>query len=141
MSPGHALAAADSTGADLDAQPRFIVRESDAVQALSALFAKVPVERWRAYCSYHYLVNNADVLPQAFDDEAFDFYGRTLHGQQEQRARWKRAARAVDTRPGRGGGRAVRRALLPAGLQAQVLRAGREPARRLRRSASRSCRG
>jgi putative endopeptidase len=78
-------------GAGLDAQPRFIVRESDAVQALAALFGKVPVERWRSYFTYHYLVEHAPVLPKAFDDEVFDFYGRALHGQEQQQARWKRA--------------------------------------------------
>ena len=68
-------------GAGLGHQPRFVVRESDAVQGLSALFVKVPVERWQQYLRYHYLVVNADVLPKAFDEEAFDFYGHTLHGQ------------------------------------------------------------
>src|SRR5256885_12129778 len=47
---------------------------------------------------------NADVLPKAFDDEVFDFYGRTLHGQQQQRARWKRAVRAVDQGLGEAAG-------------------------------------
>jgi len=37
------------------------------------------------------------VLPKAFDEEAFDFYGRKLSGQPEQRARWKRCVEATDT--------------------------------------------
>ena len=35
-------------------------------------------------------------LPQAMDDEKFDFYGRKLRGQPEQRARWKRCVQATD---------------------------------------------
>src|SRR6202030_3099576 len=70
--------------------------ELDAVQGLAQLFVQVPVERWRAYFRYHYLVSVAEVLPRAFDDERFDFYGRTLNGQQHQRERWKRAVGALD---------------------------------------------
>ena len=36
------------------------------------------------------------VLPKAFDDEHFDFYGHKLRGQPEQRARWKRCVQATD---------------------------------------------
>jgi putative endopeptidase len=83
-------------GAGLEGQPRFVVREADAVQALGTLFAQVPLPQWRTYLRYHYLAANADVLPRAFDEEVFDFYQHTLHGQPEQRPRWKRAVAAVD---------------------------------------------
>ena len=127
--------------AGVDAQPQFVVRETDAVQALGQLFLQVPVETWRAYFKYHYLVSVAAVLPQAFDAEAFDFYGRTLQGQPQQRAREKRAVRALDNDLGEAVGAAVRRALLPGVLEGAGARAGGEPARHLRRSASSSCRG
>ena len=91
-------------GAGLEAQSRFVVRESDAVQSLAALFEKTSVERWQSYLTYHYLAGNADVLPKAFDDEVFDFYSRTLHGQPEHRARWKRAVGAVDRALGEAAG-------------------------------------
>jgi putative endopeptidase len=82
--------------AGVDAQPRFVVRELDAVQALAQLFLEVPVERWRAYFTYHYLANIAAVLPHAFDQEYYAFYDHALHGQQQQRERWKRAVAALD---------------------------------------------
>jgi putative endopeptidase len=80
----------------VDAQPQFVVRETDAVQGLAQLFLQVPPETWRAYFKYHYLASVASVLPHAFDEEAFDFYRRTLQGQQQQRPREKRAVRALD---------------------------------------------
>ncbi len=80
----------------VDAQPQFVVRETDAVQALGQLFLQVPVETWRAYFKYHYLVSIAAVLPHAFDDEVFAFYRRDLQGQQQQRPREKRAVRALE---------------------------------------------
>ena len=84
------------TADGLSGQQQFVVRELDAIEGLERLFLSVPVERWRPYFRYHYLVGVADVLPKAFDDEVFDFYGRTLNGQQQQRDRWKRAVAAVD---------------------------------------------
>jgi putative endopeptidase len=109
------------TGAGLEAQPRFIVREPDAVQSLSALFEKTPVERWQTYLTYHYLAGNADVLPKAFDDEVFDFYRRALHGQQEPQARWKRSVNASDGALGEAAGELyVQRYFPPASKQQMV---------------------
>ena len=90
--PWQPLLAAQS----LDGQTEFVVRELDAVQALAKLFRQIPVERWHAYFEYHYLAANSDVLPAAFDAERFDFYGRTLNGQPQQRERWKRAVAALN---------------------------------------------
>jgi predicted metalloendopeptidase len=84
------------TAGGLQAQPEFVVGELDAVQKLGEFFTGVPVDTWRSYLKYHYLVNHAVVLPQAFDDERFDFYGRTLNGQQQKRERWRRAVGALD---------------------------------------------
>jgi len=109
------------SGAGLEAQPRFIVFEPDAVQALGALFRKLPVERWRTYLTYHYLVGNADVLPKALDDEVFDFYGRTLHGRQEQQARWKRAVAAVDAGLGEAAGELYVKRYFPPSSKQQML--------------------
>jgi len=77
-------------------QKEFVVRELDAVQDLGKMFGKVPVATWRSYLTYHFLASTADTLPKAFDDERFDFYGRTLNGQPQQRDRWKLAIGAVD---------------------------------------------
>ena len=94
---------------------------SFAVQKLAALFNEVPVPRWQTYLRYHYLVGNADVLPKAFDDEVFDFYSRTLHGQQEQRARWKRAVRAVDLGLGEAAGELYVKRYFPPSSKQQML--------------------
>lgn len=83
------------TAAGLNSQREFIVFELDAVAALGEDFRQVPVSTWRSYLQLHYLDGVADVLPQAFDAEAFDFYSRTLNGQSQQQARWRRAVQAV----------------------------------------------
>ncbi len=108
-------------GAALEHQPRFVVFEPDAVQALGALFRQVPVERWRQYLTYHYLAGNADTLPKAFDEEAFDFYGRKLHGRQQQQARWKRAVAAIDAGLGEAAGELYVQRYFPPASKAQML--------------------
>ncbi len=91
--PWQALLAAGN----LQDQKEFVVAELDAVQSLATQFTSIPVEQWRTYLKYHYLVAHAAVLPAAFDDERFDFYGRTLNGQLQQRDRWKRAVQSLNS--------------------------------------------
>jgi putative endopeptidase len=74
----------------------FVVKEADAIRALATLFRTTPIETWRAYMTFHYLNDMADVLPSAFDDLSFDFQGRTLSGQPQKRERWKRATAALN---------------------------------------------
>jgi len=109
------------SAAGLASQPQFIVRELDAVQELSKLFRSIPVDRWRAYFTYHYLAGFADVLPKAFDDEWFDFYGRTLHGQHEQQARWKRAIAALNDAMGEALGKMYVERYFPPSSKQKVL--------------------
>lgn len=101
-------------------QDAFVVKEDSAIRDLARLFRATPVATWRAYLTFHYLNNMADVLPAAFDDLAFDFNGRTLAGQPEPRARWKRATVAVNAALGEAIGRIyVERHFTPA-ARAQV---------------------
>jgi putative endopeptidase len=70
-------------------QPKFFA-------AMDRLLVETPAEQWRAYLRFH-LVNAAEpYLSKAFVDEQFDFYSRTLRGQQEQRPRWKRVLGTLD---------------------------------------------
>jgi putative endopeptidase len=73
-----------------------VVAEWSAVPGLAKLFKSTPVPAWRAYLTYQFLTAEASVLPKQLDDENFDFYGRILNGQPEQRERWKRAVQAVN---------------------------------------------
>jgi len=77
-------------------QSQVIVLENTAIPKLAELFASTPVATWKAYLTYHFLRASADVLPSELDAEVFDFAGRTLNGQPQQRDRWKRAVSAVN---------------------------------------------
>lgn len=83
-------------GAELGAVQECVVGELSAMAPLARLFRQTPVETWKAYLTYHYLSNSAHVLPANIDAENFDFYGKTLNGQPQQRERWRRGVDAVN---------------------------------------------
>jgi predicted metalloendopeptidase len=64
-------------------------------RALDALLDETPVETLRDYLRWHLVRAFAMSLTPEFEDEAFDFYGKTLGGQQEMKPRWKRALAAA----------------------------------------------
>jgi predicted metalloendopeptidase len=82
--------------AGVGGQGELVLRQLDAIPPLAALFRKTPVAVWRSKLTYQLVANSAAVLPRAIDDEVFDFRGRALSGQPEQRERWKRGVEAVN---------------------------------------------
>jgi putative endopeptidase len=102
-------------------QKEFVVRELDAVEGLGKLFRQVPVATWRSYLTYHFLANASDYLPKAFDDERFEFYGRTLNGQPQQRDRWKRAMAMLDSNLGEALGQIYVARYFPPDSKAKML--------------------
>jgi len=77
-------------GAQLAQVPSFIVWQPSAFTGLSALVASEPLDSWKAWLAFHRINHFAGVLPKAFGDARFGFYGKTLSGTPEQEARWKR---------------------------------------------------
>jgi putative endopeptidase len=68
----------------------FIVGQPEFFAGLQKLLVQTPVPVLRDYLRVHLVDAYATTLGKPFDDEHFDFYGRVLSGQQEQRPRWKR---------------------------------------------------
>jgi putative endopeptidase len=96
-----------------------VVTEWSAVPALAKLFTDTPVASWKTYLDYQFLTTEASVLPKAFDLENFDFYGRVLEGQPQQRERWKRAVQATNVALGEAIGKIyVEKKFPPASKQA-----------------------
>ena len=64
---------------------------------LNNLLASNSLDAWKTYLRWalvRHLPKTA--LPQALDRESFDFYGKVLEGQPEQKPRWKRCVTATD---------------------------------------------
>jgi putative endopeptidase len=58
--------------------------------------AKAPVSEWQAYLRFHTIDDASPYLSKSFQDNKFDFYGKTLAGQPQQKARWKRVLGALN---------------------------------------------
>lgn len=81
--------------AGLAQQNEFTVWQPSAVRAEAALVAREPLTTWKDWLLFHRLEESADALPQAFADEHYDFFGKTLSGTPQRRPRSERAVRLV----------------------------------------------
>lgn len=79
----------------MSSQNFFLLRMPEPVAKLATLLKTTPIETWRAYFTFHYLNAEADIMPVAFDDAAFEFNGKVLNGQQQKLDRWRRAVQAL----------------------------------------------
>ena len=83
------------TAAKLDDQPLFLVWQPGATVGESALVGSEPLETWKEYLTFRAIDSASPLLPKAFADESFDFYGRTAAGLQQQSSRELRAIAAT----------------------------------------------
>jgi putative endopeptidase len=74
-------------------QPKFMAE-------FDKLLANAPVDQWQAYLRFHTISDASPYLSKAFQDNKFDFYGKTLAGQPEQKPRWKRVLGGVNSSMG-----------------------------------------
>ncbi|MGA2694599.1 MAG: M13 family metallopeptidase [Terriglobales bacterium] len=84
------------SGAGLSKPPSFIVWQPTAFIGESALVASTALETWKDWLAYHLIEAYAGVLPKAFADESFGFFGKTLTGTPQQRPRWQRGVFVVN---------------------------------------------
>jgi endothelin-converting enzyme/putative endopeptidase len=83
-------------GAGLSTQASFIVWQPTAFTGESALVASTSLDAWKDWLAYHLIEAYAGVLPKAFNDGRFAFFGKVLSGTPEERPRWKRGVDLVN---------------------------------------------
>ena len=98
----------------------FIVWQPAAVTKLSALVASEPLDVWKDWLAFHRINQMSEVLPRAFDDAHFAFYGTELNGQPQQRTRDKRAFSSLDTWLGDAVGKRYADKYFPASSKADI---------------------
>jgi putative endopeptidase len=98
-----------------------VVRELSAMGPLATLCMRTPVSTWKAYLVWGLVRNNAAVLPRAIDDANFEFFGKTLNGQPQQRDRWKRSVDSVNGAMGEAVGQIYVQRHFPPEAKAQML--------------------
>ncbi|MEQ6902201.1 M13-type metalloendopeptidase [Nocardioides sp. YIM 152588] len=73
-----------------------VVRQPSYFEHLSGVLESTPLEVWQDWLFSHVVRSAAPYLTDDFVETNFDFYGRTLNGTPELRARWKRAVAFVE---------------------------------------------
>ncbi|GGE02414.1 zinc metalloprotease [Tsuneonella deserti] len=77
--------------AELGLDEATLAKIGGGTPAMMKLVETTPLEVLQAWMVKGFLNSNAAVLPSDIDQAQFDFYGKTLNGTPEQRARWKRS--------------------------------------------------
>ena len=108
------------TAANLSGEQTLVAWQPDAIKKLSALVASEPLQAWKDYLRFHAINHSASLLPKAFADLRFGFYGTQLSGTTQQRDRWKRALAATDGALGDAIGQLYVKQYFPASSKAQV---------------------
>ena len=106
--------------ATLSGQQILFAWQPDAIKKLSALVAGEPLQAWKDYLRFHAINHSAGLLPKAYADLSFGFYGTQLNGTSKQRDRWKRAIGATDGALGDAIGQLYIKQYFPASSKAKV---------------------
>jgi putative endopeptidase len=95
-----------ATAAEAPPLPTINVAVPDYLRALNGVINVAAMNDIKAYLRWHLLHASADLLPKVFAEADFDFFSRTLAGQQEQPPRWRRCVTETDERLGEALGKA-----------------------------------
>lgn len=90
-------------------------------QEVSKMIADVPVAEWKSWLRFKLLDDASPYLSDAFVSERFDFYGKTLAGQKEQRPRWKRVLGFIEASAGEAMGERYVEVAFPASSKERML--------------------
>ncbi len=69
-------------------------------QEVSTMLGDTDAAIWRAYLRFHTIDGASPYLSDAFANEQFNFYSKTLRGQKEIEARWKRVLGTIENQSG-----------------------------------------
>jgi putative endopeptidase len=106
--------------AGLDGQQTITAWQPGAIAKLSALTASVPLQDWKDWATFHAINRAAGLLPKAYADLSFGFYGTTLSGTPQQRPRDKRALSAVNNALGDAVGKLYVQKYFPASSREKI---------------------
>lgn len=83
-------------GAGTERLAQVVVRQPSYLQGLATVMDEIPLQYWREWLSWRLVQAAAPYLSTPFVAENFNFYGRTLTGAPQLRARWKRGVALVE---------------------------------------------
>ena len=107
-------------GAQVSDVDTLVLMENTAIPAIAQVFADTPIETLKAWQAFNVVDQASPYLSQAFVDARFDFRGKTLRGQPENRPRWNRGVALVDGQLGEVLAQEYVRLHFPASSKAQM---------------------
>ena len=96
----------DGAGIPADTLSEVIVSQPSFLEGVAPLLESQPLESWRSWARWKAVNGLSPYLSSEFVEARFDFYERTLNGNEEQRPRWKRGIAFVEGVVGEAVGRA-----------------------------------
>lgn len=81
------------------------VAEPEFFKQMQTLLSSTSLDDWKTYLTWRLVHAEGPLLPTAFVNENFNFYGRILTGAKELRPRWKRCVSFADNELGEALGR------------------------------------
>ncbi len=112
--------AAFLSGAKVSDVETLVLMENTAIPGIAQVFADTPIETLKAWQAFNVVDQASPYLSQAFVDSRFEFRGKTLRGQPENRPRWNRGVALVDGQLGEVLGQEYVRLHFPASSKAQM---------------------
>ena len=106
--------------AGLDSQKHIDVWQPSTTTGIAVLVSSEPIDTWKQLLRYHMLDSSAPLLPKAYADLSFNFYGTILEGTPKQQERWKLAVSATNTDLGDAVGQIYVKHYFPASSKAKV---------------------
>lgn len=84
------------SGAEVQNVDTLVLMENTAIPGIAQVFADTPVATLQAWLAAQTVDQASPYLSKAFVDSRFEFRGKTLRGQPENRPRWNRGVALVD---------------------------------------------
>ncbi len=96
------------------AAQKFSLAQPGFFSEMDKMLADVPAATWQSYLRFHTIDDASPYLSSQFEMANFEFYGKTLRGQQEMQPRWKRVLESVNGGMGEALGQLYVDAVFPA---------------------------
>ncbi|MFQ6311915.1 M13 family metallopeptidase [Lysobacter capsici] len=99
---------------------QFSLAMPDFHKEVSKMIADTPPATWQAYLRYHTVDDASPYLADNFVAEHYEFHNKTMRGQKEPKARWKRVLGDIDDQAGEAMGQLYVKVAFPQQSKAQM---------------------
>ena len=104
----------------IDKASEWVISQPSFFKSFAAMVPKTPLATWKAWMAAQVITMNASYLSKPFDEARFEFFAKTLSGQQQQRQRWKRGVQLVNSSMGEALGQLYVQKFFPAASKARM---------------------